>query len=225
MSIRDKIFGSTQRAAQARSAEADTPEDTRGEGSATLADRTAPGGQGSPATNQGKAEPMPSTPGHRDPSAVLEPPLLEDMNVGAADAQRPSLGAASAAPASSAAATASATPLSAPTDLSGPGADPDRLRPVPDTATASGTDTGPENPVQDSPGSSHRAPGLQGSTSPAEELGTDGQASAAAMVADTGRPSGGGDAHGAPVPSESPSPGTSQEHGVVQGARIPDSDH
>jgi hypothetical protein len=223
MSIRDKIFSGSP-ADDASSVEAD-PEDTRGEGSATLADRTEPGGQGSPATNQGKTEPMPSTPGHRDPNALIEPPLLEDMNVGAADAQRPSLPTASSAPASWAAGPPSATPGSAPRDLSGPGDDPDRLRPTPDLATATGTDLGPANPLPDSTGSSHRAPGLQGSGSPAEEPETDEQASAAAMVRETGRPAGSGDAHGAPVPSEQPSPGTSEEHGVVQGARIPDTGH
>ena len=214
---------STPDAGTAGPVDADSPADTRGDGPATLEDRTEPGGQGSPATNQAKSEPMPSTAGHRDPNAPLEPPLLEDMNVGAADPQRPSLPTASSAPTSSAQAPASATPSSAPQDLSGPGTEPDRLRPMPDMATASGTATGPENPLSDSPGTSHRAPGLQGTESPAERLGTDDEAGAAAMVRDTGRPSGGGDAHGADVPSETPSPGTSQEHGVVQGARIPDS--
>lgn len=66
------------------------PQDVGGRGPVTLADRTAHGGQASPDTNQGKAEPMPPTPGDPDPTAPVEPPSLEDMNVGAADPQSPS---------------------------------------------------------------------------------------------------------------------------------------
>ena len=202
--------------------DADTPQDVQGDGPATLDDRTEPGGQGSPATNQGKAEPMPSTPGHRDPNAPLEPPLLEDMNVGAADPQRPALDLASSAPTTGAEPGPFDGPAQAPRDLSGPGTTPDETRPTPDMATSTGVDLGPANPLSDSTGESHRAPGLQGTDSPAEQVETDVHASAGAMVRDTGRPSGGGDAHGVPIPSETPSPGTSEEHGVVQGARIPD---
>lgn len=204
--------------------DADTPQDVQGDGAATLEDRTEPGGLGSPATNQGTAQPMPSTPGHRDPNAPLEPPLLEDMNVGAADPQRPALDAASSAPASGAAAPSSAGPGDAPRDLGGPGTTPDRLRPMPDMATSTGAGSGPANPLSDSPGESHRAPGMQGTASPAERVETDVHASAAGMVPETGRMSGGGDAQGVPIPSETASPGTSEEHGVVQGARIPDND-
>lgn len=66
-----------------------SPEDVGGRGPVTLGDRTAKGGQGSPDTNQAKAEPMPPTPGDADPTAPLEPPSLEDMNVGGADPQSP----------------------------------------------------------------------------------------------------------------------------------------
>lgn len=225
MSIRDWLKGGTGKAGDpATPVEADTPADTRGDGPPTLDDRTEPGGQGSPATNQATSEPMPSTPGHSDPDATLEPPLLEDMNVGAADPQRPSLPAASSEPASGAAPAPSDSPGSAPRDLGGPGTTPDRLRPMPDMATSTGVDLGPANPVSDSPGESHRAPGMQGVESPAERVDTDVQASAAAMDPDTGRPSGSGDSQGVPIPSETASPGTSEEHGVVQGARIPDND-
>jgi hypothetical protein len=69
-----------------------TPSDDAGDGPVGLEDRTGRGGdtKGSPGANQAKAEPMPSTPGHRDPSAPLTPPLLEDMNVGVGDPQAPS---------------------------------------------------------------------------------------------------------------------------------------
>ena len=73
-----------------------TPRDDAGDGTVGLEDRTGGGGdtKGSPGANQAKAEPMPSTPGHRDPSAPLTPPLPEDMNVGVGDPQAPSRPAA-----------------------------------------------------------------------------------------------------------------------------------
>ncbi|MCW2621016.1 MAG: hypothetical protein JWL64_618 [Frankiales bacterium] len=58
------------------------PADTRDEGPARLADRTAPGGQGAPAANQQKTEPQPVTP--------REAPEPGDISVGAADPQAPS---------------------------------------------------------------------------------------------------------------------------------------
>ena len=58
----------------------------QGDGPVTLADRTAPGGEGSPDTNQGKTEPMSPTPDHPEPLAA---PSLEDMSAGAASAQLP----------------------------------------------------------------------------------------------------------------------------------------
>lgn len=76
-----------------------TPSDDAGDGTVGLEDRTGRGGdtKGSPGANQAKAEPMPATPGHPDPSAPLEPPLLAEMNVGSADPQSPSHPAAAAA--------------------------------------------------------------------------------------------------------------------------------
>ena len=59
----------------------------QGDGPVTLSDRTQPGGEGSPDTNQGKTEPMSPTPDHPEPLAV---PDLDDMSVGAAAAQLPS---------------------------------------------------------------------------------------------------------------------------------------
>lgn len=208
---------------------ADTPLATEGEGPVGLQDRVAPDEKGSPATNQGSAEPMPSTPGHRDPNAggqaqgdlpPLEPPLLAEMNVGAGDPQRPSLGALTA-PTTGAEPGPGDGPGNAPRDVSADGVAPFEERPAHLGRTATGVDTGPEVPAGGTTGESHRAPGLQGTPSPAERVETDVQDSAAAMVRETGRESGPGDSQGVPVPSERPSPGTSEESGVVQGARIP----
>jgi len=202
--------------------------DTEGDGPVGLEDRTRTDEKGSPATNQAKAEPIAPTPGHRDPNAPLTPPPLDSMTVGADDPQRPSLGLPATGTASSAAAGPGDGPGNAPRDLSGSGTVPADDRPLVDATTSTGTDRGPENPVSASPGRSHRAPGLMGQESPAEQVDTDVEDSAAAMVRDTGRPphpdEGGGDVAGVPVPSETPAPGTSGEHGVVQGARIPRSD-
>jgi len=185
-----------------------------------LEERTAPGNPGtgytgSPVGNQGKAEPtMPPTPGHRDPSAPLEPPTLQEMNVGADDAQRPSLaGGLAGGPRGGA--------HGGPTDLGGAGTVPADDRPAPDTTSSTGRAPGPEQPVSATPGTSHRAPGLQGTTSPAEQVETDVEAGAGHMVRDSGRPSGSGNPHGVESVGEVPSTGTSEEHGVVQGARIP----
>jgi hypothetical protein len=195
----------------------------RGDGGPVdLSDRTAPGNpgtgySGSPVGNQGKAEPMPPTPGHRDPDAPLTPPSLDEMTVGADDPQRPSLGAGLADRPAQA-------PSAGPRDLGGPGTNPADDRPAPDTTSSTGRATGPEQPVSVTPGESHRAPGLQGTTSPAEQVETDVESSAGHMVRDTGRPSGSGNPHGVDSVGETPSAGTSQEHGVVQGARIPRTD-
>ena len=197
-----------------------SPLDTRGEGPVTLDERTAPGGQGSPDTNQGKTEPgIPP----RGSGSAPEAPPLEQMSVGSADPQSPEHPAARGT-ASSAAAPPEATPFDAPTDLGGPGSDPDRQRPEVDAETSTGRDKGPETPHQETTGTAQRAPGSQGSTPDGETIETDVEASAAAMVRSTGRPSGAGDTHGVTVPSETPTMGTSEEHGVVQGARIPDPD-
>ncbi len=65
---------------------ASQPEDIAGDGPVTIEDRTEPGGQGSPDTNQAKTEPLSPTPDHPEPVAV---PELDTMNVGAADPQAP----------------------------------------------------------------------------------------------------------------------------------------
>ena len=60
----------------------------KGDGPVTLADRTAPGGEGSPDTNQGKTEPMSPTPG--PPGAAGRARPRHDERRPAADAQAPS---------------------------------------------------------------------------------------------------------------------------------------
>ncbi len=78
--------------------DASQPQDTRGEGPVTLEGRTEPGGQGSPDTNQGKAEPEATVEHEADPRAEREAPDLSSMNVGAADPQAPSHPAAGRQP-------------------------------------------------------------------------------------------------------------------------------
>jgi hypothetical protein len=135
------------------------------------------------------------------------------MNVGADDPQRPSLGGDPARPAAP----------QGPRDLSGPGAAPADERPVPDAGVSTGRATGPEEPVSgDRDGTAHRAPGMHGTTPSGERVETDVEASATAMGRDTGRPSGSGDSRVVSLPGQTPLEGSSEEHGVVQGARIPE---
>lgn len=200
---------------------ASEPRDTTGEGTVGLEDRTEPGGQGSPDTNQGKAEPMPSTPGHRDPAAELTPPLLADMNVGAANPQLASHPAVPTPP--------GPLPGEQPTGLSGPGTVPSEDRPAPDLANSTGRATGPEAPVQPEDGTSHHALGLQGDTPQGEAVESDVHAGAARMQGQTGdasAPDHGtpGDSAGAPQSSSTAGPGTSEELTAVQGVRLPDAD-
>lgn len=181
-------------------------------------------GQGSIASNQGKAEPMPSTPGHRDPNAPLEPPLLEDMNVGSGDPQLPRHPHAARSGLEMEGLVAAA-----PADVGGPGAAPAEQRPAASTGSSTGRASGPEKPAESSEGTAHKAPGIQGSTGHDEVIETDVVSSAARMG-----PSGpgalptdgsSGDPQGVAVPSTKASPGTSEEHDVVQGARTPTHDH
>jgi len=68
------------------------PSQPEGDGPVRLADRTEPGGEGSPDTNQAKAEPM-SPSDHPDPEGA---PSLSSMNVPATDPQAPSHAGAAA---------------------------------------------------------------------------------------------------------------------------------
>lgn len=113
--------------------------------------------EGSPGSNQAKTEPMPPSGTHEEP---LLPPELGDMNVGAGDPQAPSHPAVTSAGGSS----SDTHPGTAPTGLGGA-----------------------EQPLQDSTGIAHRAPGLQGSTPAGEAVETDVDAGAARMAASVGR--------------------------------------
>ena len=180
--------------------------------------------QGETASNQGKAEPMPTTPSHQDPNAPLEPPSLQDMNVGSADPQLPRHPLA----------TRSGLELdepvaAAPADVGGPGSAPAEQRPAASTGVSTGRASGPESPAETSEGTAHKAPGIQGETGHDEVVETDVVSSAARMgpSGPGGIPSDGssGDPQGVPVPSTKASLGTSEEHDVVQGARTPTHDH
>ena len=190
--------------------------DVGGRGPVSLDERTGSGGQASPDTNQGRAEPMPATPGHPDPNAPLDPPALDDMNVGAADPQR----------ASHPAARDRDTPLAGGTLYRGPvnpGAAPQDERPAVDPDSTTKLPEGPERPVAASPGRAQRQPGQLGSSP--EEQETDVAAGAARTV--PGHPPASsappvpepGDSQGVAVPHVDPAPGTSEEQSIVHGVR------
>ena len=205
---------------------ASQPEDLAGDGPVTIEDRTEPGGQGSPDTNQGKTEPMSPTSEHPEPMAATD---LDSMNVGGADPQAPrhpgALGSSTSATGSYADEPAGA----APTGLSGPGSPPEAQRPTVDDAASTGRAPGPEVPVQETSGTSHRAPGLQGTTPDGESVETDVRGGAARtgpqpLDSTPGRSPGQGDDQGVPSSGSSPSPGTSEEHRIVSGIRLPEGD-
>ena len=204
---------------------ANTPEDTEGEGPVTLEDRT---GAGSPGSNQGKTEPLSPNGTHSEPLAV---PDLDSMNVGGADPQAPRHADALRSELSDTGAFAHEPAGEQPTGLGGPGTTPDATRPVVDTTTSTGRAPGPEQPVQKTSGTAHRAPGLDGTTPDGESVTTDTSAGAARMGP---RPldSTSGDAYGpgqgddqsVPTSAVAPAEGTSQEHDVVAGIKLPDED-
>lgn len=178
---------------------ASQPEDLAGDGPVTIEDRTEPGGQGSPDTNQGKTEPMSPTTGHPEPMGA---PDLDSMNVGGADPQ-------------------------APRHPGALGSSPSATGSYADEPAAS--PTGPEVPVQETTGTSHRAPGLQGTTPEGESVETDVEAGAARLGpqpldSTPGRSPGQGDDQGVPSSGTAPSPGTSEEHHIVRGIRLPEGD-
>lgn len=198
-----------------------TPLDTSGDGPVTLTDRSDPDTKTAPATNQAKAEPIPPTPGHRDPTAERTPPTLQEMNVGATDPQRPRPESVPVPPG----------PLagSPPTTLGSAGSAPHEQRPASVSGSSTGSGAGPANPASLSDGESHRAAGLQGATGRGEAVETDVHAGAARMqglhpdssTPDVEVP---GDAGTSPAASTSSSYGTSEELTVVQGVRLPDAD-
>jgi hypothetical protein len=205
---------------------ANTPEDTSGDGPVTVEDRTDPGGEGSPGSNQAKAEPMSPTGTHSQPLAV---PDLDDMNIGGADPQAPRHPDALRSGPSATGAYAHEVPGQEPTRLSADGTTPDATRPVVDTTTSTGRAPGPEKPVQLSSGTAHRAPGLDGQTPDGESVTTDTSAGAArmgpqALDSTAGQSPGQGDDASVPTSGTAATEGTSQEHRVVAGIKLPEED-
>ena len=198
----------------------------QGDGPVTLSDRTAPGGEGSPDTNQGKTEPMSPTPDHPEPLAA---PSLEEMSVGAAAAQLPSHPAA--APLSPPGSYGGGALGDQPMGLGGPGVVPSDDRPQVDTETSTGRAHGPTGPVQQSSGEAHRAGGLNGVAPAGESIETDVEASATRMGAAPpdavpGLSSGHGEtgASPAPGPGDAPLLGSSESQPKVEGIRLPEAD-
>ncbi len=190
--------------------------DVEGRGPVTLDERTKPGGQASPDTNQGKAEPMPATPGEPDPNAPLPPPDLDSMNIGAGDPQLPSAPGAGDRDVPLVGGTLYTGPIN-------PGAAPDQERPGLDPSSTTTRPEGPQAPAQATPGRAQRQPG-SGGESP-EEQETDVAAGAARMQPGRSPASSAppvpqpGDSQGVPVPSALPAPGTSEESSIVHGVR------
>lgn len=173
---------------------ASQPEDLAGDGPVTIEDRTEPGGQGSPDTNQAKTEPMSPTTEHPEPMAA---PDLDSMNVGGSDPQAPR------------------HPGALGSELSATGSYASALAGTP--------------PEQETSGTSHRTPGLQGTTPQGESVETDVEAGAARtgpqpLDSTPGRSLGQGDDQGVSSSGTSPSPGTSEEHRIVRGVRLPEGD-
>ena len=202
------------------------PEDVQGDGPVTLEDRTQPGGQGSPDTNQAKAEPMDATGTH---SAPLAPPSLDQMNVGGADPQAPHHPDALRSGMSPTGAYAHEPAGQQPTDLSGSGTTPDQTRPHEDVTASTGRAPGPEKPVQETTGEAHRAAGLNGTTPEGESIDTDVEAGAArmgpqALDSTAGEMPGQGEDQSVPSSGTAPTPGTSEEHRIVSGVKLPEPD-
>ncbi|MCU1693529.1 MAG: hypothetical protein JWM64_2620, partial [Frankiales bacterium] len=151
-----------------------------GEGTVGLGDRL---GGGAPDTNQGKAEPMPPTPGHGDPVGTAphtdppEVPELGDMIAGRAMSQV----------ASPTVLGTTQTVLGATLDDGSrhgghPGTVPAEDRPQTGASSSTGRGAGPEMPESQSTGTAHRAPGLQGETPDGESIESDTVAGAARMA-------------------------------------------
>lgn len=207
-----------------------TPSDD-GRGTIGLGDRL---GGAAPDTNQGKAEPMPPTPGHPDPVGTephTDPPSvpeLGDMSAGMALSQVASppelVGRRRRT-------TAASSGTHAPVDVSPgrAGTDADRAgtgdAEVP--AGSTGTAAGPGLVGSQTSGTARRANGQQGTTPEGEYLDSD-----LGLAAERMRPGGGPDQTGAPevhpgdsqgveVPHELVAEGTSEEQGVVHGVKDP----
>lgn len=193
-----------------------------GDGPVTLSDRTEPGGSGSPDTNQGKIEPMSSTPDHPE---TLAGPELSDLSPGAADPEAPSH--PDAAPQSPPGSYGGGAVADEPLGLGGPGHTPDATRPGVEASTSTGRARGPVPPVEVATGTAHHAPGLQGTTPEGESVESDTEAGATRMGdappgAAPGLPSGVGDTGPAPATADAALLGTSETQPVVQGIRLPE---
>ena len=194
-----------------------------GDGPVTLSDRTEPGGQGSPDTNQAKTEPMSPTPDHPETPGV---PDLADMNAGAAGAaQAPSHPAA--APRSPAGSYGGGAVGEQPKGLGGPGTRPDDDRPQVDPSTSTGRAHGPVNPEQRTTGEAHRAGGLNGVSPEGEQIESDTEAGATRMGAAPpdavpGVSSGHGDTGPSPAAGDAAAVGTSETQPKVEGIRLPE---
>lgn len=189
---------------------ASQPEDVAGDGPVTIEDRTEPGGQGSPDTNQAKTEPMSPTTAHPEPMAA---PDLDSMNVGSADPQAPRHPGALRSETSATGAYAHEAAGQELTRLSADGTTPE----------AAAVDT------QLSTGTAHRAPGIQGETPVGESVTTDTAAGAArmgpqALDSEPSQAPGQGDDASVPSSGTSPLEGSSQEHQVVTGIKLPQED-
>lgn len=203
-----------------------TPKDETGDGPVTIEDRVEPGGEGSPGSNQAKTEPMSPTGTHSEPMA---PPDLDQMNVGTTDPQLPRHPAAAGSDTSLTGGYSHEPAGVEPTGLSGSGTTPDATRPAIDTTTSTGRAPGPEKPVQVTTGTAHRVGGLQGTTPEGESVESDVEAGAArmgpqAVDSTAGESPGQGDDQGVPSSGTSPLPGTSEEHRIVAGIKLPDAD-
>ena len=203
-----------------------TPKDESGDGPVTLEDRIEPGGEGSPGSNQAKAEPVMDQGRNADP---LSPPELDSMNVGGADPQAPRHPDALRSGMSATGAYAHADPGQEPTRLSGDGTTPDQTRPEPDLTASTGRAPGPEQPLQMTTGTSHRAPGLDGTTPDGESVDSDTEAGAArmgpqAVDSTAGASPGQGDDVTVPSSGTSATSGTSEEHRIVAGVKLPEAD-
>ena len=201
------------------------PEDVDGDGPLSLEDRTSPGGATTGVdANQGKTEPMSPTGTHSEP---LGAPDLDSMNVGGADPQAPRHPDALRSGTSATGSYAHADPGTQPTGLSGPGTTPDQTRPVVDLTSSTGRAPGPEKPVQLTTGEAHRAPGLDGSTPDGESVTTDVHGGAArmgpqALDSTSGESPGQGDDTSVPSSGTAANEGTSQEHRIVSGIKLPE---
>jgi hypothetical protein len=201
------------------------PEDVGGDGPLTLEDRVSPGGATTGVdANQGKTEPMSPTGTHAEPLAPVD---LDSMNVGGADPQAPRHPDALRSATSGTGSYAHADPGTEPTGLSGPGATPDENKGTADLTSSTGRAPGPEKPVQLTTGEAHRAPGLDGSTPAGESVTTDVDAGAArmgpqALDSQPGSSPGQGDDRSVFLPGGAPASGTSEEHQVVAGIKLPE---